>query len=80
MPRYSYAQTQAQSCGAATLMVAMAELGVIGVGQINATTEMQIWRNVWRGNAPNESPVAYVANFAIGNGRSKTGVSVHLSD
>lgn len=70
MPRYSFAQTRAQSCGAVAVMVAMAELGVIGAPQINAATETQIWRNIWRGNAPNESPVSYVANFFIGNDRN----------
>jgi len=51
-------------------MVAMTELGVIGAPQINATTELQIWNNIWRGEGPSESPIAYVANFFIGNGRN----------
>ncbi|MGC4061914.1 MAG: hypothetical protein QM749_14110 [Aquabacterium sp.] len=69
MPRYNFAQTQGQSCGAVCAMVTLAELGTTAPASINVATEMQIWQNVWRGNGPSESPVAYVSNFFLGNGR-----------
>ncbi|GGB82510.1 hypothetical protein GCM10011352_05430 [Marinobacterium zhoushanense] len=68
MPRYSFAQTQAKSCGAVSVMVSMAELGVITAPEINAATEMKIWQNIWQAKKE-ESPIAYVANFFIGNGK-----------
>lgn len=67
MPRYKYKQSNPRSCGAATAMVAMAELGVIGTTRINVDTEVMIWRNVWAKRHGDESRMAYIVNLFIGN-------------
>ena len=57
MARYSYPQTEHQSCTAVSIMVTLAELGKIPATDINRNKEMLIWGLTKRGNLTGQEEV-----------------------
>ena len=57
MARYSYNQTEEQSCTAAAIMVTLAELGKIASTDIDQTREMRIWEQTKRGTVQGKEEV-----------------------
>ncbi len=57
MARYSYNQTEEQSCTAAAIMVTLAELGKIAATDIDQNREMRIWGQTKRGNVQGQEEV-----------------------
>lgn len=71
MNRYHFAQTDGQLGGAANAMVTMAEFGAIAPNKLTKETEQKIWKNIRqdKDDEESESPIAFLANFFIGNNR-----------
>ncbi|MEO1494007.1 MAG: peptidase C39 family protein [Pseudomonadota bacterium] len=62
MPRYTYTQTEPHSCGAAALMVAMAELGALARSKISQEREMRIYKRIWQAKG-DDSNIAKTAKY-----------------
>ena len=62
MPRYQFCQTQKHSCGAAALMVAIAELRSLGQAWLTQKTETKIYKRIWQAKG-DDSNIAKIAQY-----------------